>query len=143
MTEQLWEQQDSPLEWNKLQFNPVPPAQRVCLHFCSQMDISWTGTLPAGAAPGHVLLGYPRPERVLLHSAPCKLPAPSPACSQPFNQDQQFDCRMQNQLEGLMGMQEGNRKKKTRPKTPKHPHLHTSSRPKENSLKNSRAYFYP
>lgn len=72
-------------------------------------------TLPAGAAPGHVLLGYPS-QSVSCSTANCLLPIA--VCSQHFNQHQQFDCRMQNQLERLMGMQEGNRKKKSRTSTP-------------------------
>lgn len=61
---------------------------------------------------------------------------PVPVCSQHFNQDQQFDCRMQNQLERLMAMQEGNSKKKNQ-------NIHTSSKPKKKSFKDSRAYFCP
>lgn len=61
---------------------------------------------------------------------------PVPVCSQHFNQDQQFDCRMQNQLERLMAMQEGNSKKKNQ-------NIHTSSKRKKKSFKDSRAFFCP
>lgn len=88
-------------------------------------------TLPAGAAPGHVLLGYPS-QNVFSSTANCLLPIP--VCSQRFNQHQQFDCRMQNQLERLMGMQEGNRKKIQ--------NIHTSSKPKKKkSLKTPELIF--
>lgn len=111
--------QDAPLEWNKRWLNPVRTARHPCLHFCGQMDISWTGTLPAhGVAPGQGPFRIPvargAQERVsYLRGARSALAAARPhAFSRHFSWDREFDCRMQNQLERLMELQEGNSKKK-------------------------------
>lgn len=58
--------------------------------------------------------------------ARCALAAAHPrAVPRHFSEDRGFDCRMQNQLERLMEMQEGNSKK----------NIHTSSKPKKKRKK--------